>query len=251
MWTKEVHMKKKDLQIDGQLCFDMSINADYYVVQANELIEGKQNLKLNSAKIMRALIMQIKPDGEELKSYVISIPELSKLLGVGADNLYRNIDNISTDLLTNHVVIKDPQQEKFLKLQWVTACAYEKGAGFAVKINPLLKPFLLNLKDNYSQYQLTNVLTMKSIYAIRIFELLIRQQSLKYVPKAGTYVMLTIKQIRTACSCEEKYEKISQFKAKVLDVAVKEITRTTTYKISYECIKHGRSIVAVRFFIAA
>ena len=79
--------KKKELELEGQLCFDMNTNSEHYVVQANELIEGKQNLKLNSAKIMRTLIMQIKPDDDELKSYVIGIPELSKLLNIGPENL--------------------------------------------------------------------------------------------------------------------------------------------------------------------
>ena len=79
--------KKKVNQIAGQLCFDMNMNSENYVVQANELIAGKQSLKLNSAKIMRALIMQIKPNDDELKSYVIRIQELSKLLDIGPENL--------------------------------------------------------------------------------------------------------------------------------------------------------------------
>ena len=58
--------KKKDYQLNGQLCFDFNTNTEHYVVQSNELLEGKQNLKLNSAKIVRALIMQIKPDDEVL-----------------------------------------------------------------------------------------------------------------------------------------------------------------------------------------
>lgn len=70
--------KKKDYQLNGQLCFDFNTNTEHYVVQSNELLEGKQNLKLNSAKIVRALIMQIKPDDEELKSYFISVQELAK-----------------------------------------------------------------------------------------------------------------------------------------------------------------------------
>ena len=65
--------KKKDYQLEGQLCFDLNTNTEHYVVQSNELLEGKQNLKLNSAKIMRTLIMQIKPDDEELKSYLITV----------------------------------------------------------------------------------------------------------------------------------------------------------------------------------
>lgn len=241
--------KKKNLQIEGQLCFDMNTNAEHYVVQANELIEGKQNLKLNSAKIIRALIMQIKPDDDELKSYVVGIPELSKMLDIGAANLYRNIDNITDDIMTNHVAIKDQHQGKFIKIQWVTACAYEKGVGLVVKMNPLLKPFLLNLQEHYTQYQLENILAMKSIYAIRIYELIQKEQIMKYIPKTGTDIVLTVKQIREACDCESKFEKISQFKAKVLDVAVKEIQRTTTYEISYDCLKNGRAIEAIRFHV--
>ena len=38
--------KKKEIQIEGQLCFDMNTNSEHYVVQANELIVGKQKLKL-------------------------------------------------------------------------------------------------------------------------------------------------------------------------------------------------------------
>lgn len=242
-------MKKKDVQVEGQLCFDMNTNSEHYVVQANELISGKQNLKLNSAKIMRSLIMQIRPEDDELKSYVIRITALSKLLDIGAENLYRNIDSITDDIIKNHVAVKDQAQGKFIKIPWVTACAYEKGIGLAVKMNPLLKPFLLNLKEHYTQYQLENILAMKSVYAIRIYELIQKEQIMKFVPDAGAHIVLTIKEIREACDCECKYEKISQFKAKVIDVAVKEIQRTTMYKITYDCLKNGRSIDAIRFHI--
>lgn len=241
--------RRKETQIEGQLCFDMNTNAEHYVVQSNELIEGKQSLKLNSAKIMRALIMQIKPEDDELKSYVIGIPELSKMLDIGAENLYRNIDSITDDILKNHVAIKDREQGKFIKIQWVTACAYEKGVGLAVKMNPLLKPFLLNLKDHYTQYQLENILAMKSVYAIRVYELLQKETIMKFLPKEGTHIVMTVKQIREACDCEDKFEKISQFKEKVIDVAIKEIERTTSYKVDCNYKKEGRTITAVDFFI--
>lgn len=241
--------RKKTLQIEGQLCFDFNTNIENYVVQANELIEGKQNLKLNSAKIMRSLIMQIKPDDDELKSYIISIADLSKMLDVAPANLYRDIDSITDDILKNHVAIKDRANGKFIKIQWVTACAYEKGVGLAVKMNPLLKPFLLNLQEHYTQYQLENILAMKSIYAIRVYELLQKEQIMRFMPKEGAYIVLTVKEIRKACDCENKFEKISQFKTRVLDMAVREIYRTTTYKIDYECIKNGRIIKAIKFHI--
>ena len=243
-------MSKKEYQtITGQICLNMNINVHNYVVQANKLISGKQNLKLNSAKILRTLIMQITPQDDEFKSYCISIPRLSKLLGISTDNLYRDMDSITDDILSNPVSIKDHELGEFVKIPWVTVCAYKKGIGFIAQMNPLLKPFLLNLQEKYTQYQLDSILAMKSVYAIRIFELIMKESIMKYIPKEGTSILLTIQEIREACSCEDKFERISNFKEKVLDVAVKEIERTTMYTLSYDCVKSGRHIYAVRFFI--
>ena len=87
--------------IDGQLSFDFSLDKDNYVVQANDLIGGKQALKLNSAKLIRAAIMQIVPEDDELKPYVVSIKEIAELLGVSESNLYRDIDDITDDIIKN------------------------------------------------------------------------------------------------------------------------------------------------------
>lgn len=241
--------KRKFEKIEGQLCLDLNTNTRNYVVQANELISGKQNLKLNSAKILRTLIMQIAPQDDEFKSYCISISSLSELLGISADNLYRDIDDITDDILSNPVSIRDHQLGKFVKIPWVTICAYEKGVGFVAKMNPLLKPFLLNLQEKYTQYQLDSILAMKSVYAIRIYELIMKESIIKFMPKEGTSILLTLQEIREACSCENKFERISNFKEKVLDVAVKEIMRTTLYTLHYDCVKKGRNIYAIRFYI--
>lgn len=241
--------KNTDMMIEGQISFDLNTDSQQYVVQANQLIEGKQSLKLNSAKIMRILIMQIKPDDDDFKTYRIKIADLAKLLGVTSAALYRDIDSITNDIMTNHVTVKDPNENRFIKIGWVTTCGYDSKTGLAVKMNPLLRPFLLNLKMQYTQYQLENILSMRSIYGLRIFEMLEKENMLKFLPKEGTTIDLTIQEIREACDCEDKYEKISQFRARVLDIAVKEIQRTSVYDISYVPLKNGRSIEAVRFHI--
>ena len=163
--------------------------------------------------------------------------------------MYRDIDILTNDILTNYVTIRDSSKTGFVKIPWVTACAYHSSKGLSVMLNPLLKPYLLGLKDHYTQYQLDCILRMRSTYALRIFELLEKENMLKFLPKEGITVDLTIQEIREACDCEEKYQKISQFRLRVLDVAVKEIQRTTTYEVSYSPIKNGRNIDAVRFQI--
>lgn len=242
-------MTNKKKQLSGQLCFDICTDTSKYIAQSNEILAGKQHLKLNSAKLLRILIMQIKPDDEEFKTYRVSIPELSKMLNIDASNLYKRVDEITEDLLRNHVSIRDLSRNKFIKFPWMTACAYDRDTGFAARLNPELKPFLLGLKERYTQYQLENVLTMKSVYGIRIFELLMKDQIMKFLPREGTDITLTVQEIREACDCETKFKQISQFREKVLDISMREINRTTVYDVGYEPVKKGRTIVAIKFHI--
>ena len=72
-------MARGKKQVEGQLSFNFSLDTGNYVVQANDLIGGKQSLKLNSAKLVRAAIMQIIPEDEVLKPYIITIKELSEI----------------------------------------------------------------------------------------------------------------------------------------------------------------------------
>ena len=81
------------------------MDARNYVCQANTLVGGKQALKLNSAKLIRAAIMQVVKGDEELKPYIITIKDLSELLGVPASNIYRDIENITDDIIRNLFIL--------------------------------------------------------------------------------------------------------------------------------------------------
>ena len=137
---------------DGQALLPINTNDERYVAQANEFVEGRQNLKLNSAKIMRAVIMQINADDDDINGYTITIPELAAMLGIQPSNLYHEIDNITNDITSKAVEIKDRKSEKFVKFPWVKKCAYDPKVGLNVALNDEIKPFVLNLKSR-AHYQ--------------------------------------------------------------------------------------------------
>ena len=254
--------KKNDFQIDGQLTFDFCIEPSYQVVQANKLIGGKQMLKLNSAKIIRAAIMQIKPKDQEVKPYAVSITELAQLLGIPKNDLYRDVKGIAQDIFANPIYIKnDDKTGEFFAIPWVQLCGYQPDVGFVIQLNSVLKPWLLNLKEHYTQYPLENILAMKSVYAIRIFELLQEKHIGKQIPLEGVDIEISVREIRECCGLEEeidkkgnvvrqkKYEKFSHFRSRVLDTAVNEINRieSSNYHVSYKCIKTGRTVTSILF----
>lgn len=245
--------KKKEEQMDGQLnLWDFCLDSSNYVVQANRLISGKQGLKLNSAKLIRAAIMQIKPEDTEFKPYIIKIKEFADLLNVDPSNVYKSAEELTDDILRNPVYISETESgevKKFVKIPWVQFCEYSATQGIAIQLNERLKPFLIGLKEHYSQYSLDTVLSMKSIYAIRIYEL-IQSKIMFDKMKRNHTVTLTIEEIRESCDCQDKYERFSSFRSRVLDVAINEINASlfiSEYK--YDLIKTGREFTAVKFHI--
>lgn len=238
--------------LDGQLSFDFCLDTRNYVVQANNLIGGKQALKLNSAKLIRSAIMQVVRDDEELKPYIITVKELADLLGVSASNVYRDVEEITDDIIKNPVYVKEEivgKSIKWIKIPWVSKCEYNSDIGVAIKLNEELKPFLINLKEHYTQYTLQEVLTMKSVYAIRIFEMLQSKIMSRMLPKDGTDIEISVQEIRECCDCEDKYPAFGNLKDKVIDKAVSEINRVTMFRVDYSYRKKSRTVVAIIFHV--
>lgn len=245
-------MANENTQIDGQLTFDFCLDATNYVCQANAILGGKQALKLNSAKLVRAAIMQIVREDTELKPYIITIPELSKLLNIPKNNLYRDAEDVVDDLIRNPLYIRQEQGKelRWVKIPWVSRCEYNSKFGLYIKLNDELKPFLLNLKQNYTQYQLEEILCMKSTYTIRLYELLQERILTKTLPKEGKNIVLSLQEIRECCGCESKaYTKFPNLKARVIEPAINEINNKTVYKISYTYVKKGRAVIGINFHI--
>ena len=88
---------------------------------------------------------------------------------------------------------------------------------------------------------------MKSVYAIRIFELLQSKVMSKLLPKEGAHIIIPVQEIRECCDCVDKLKQFAHFRSKVLDTAKSEIERVTSYRIEYSYVKQGRSVTAIDF----
>ena len=249
-------MARGNKQIEGQLSFDFCLDTRNYVCQANSLVGGKQALKLNSAKLIRAAIMQIAKEDKELKPYIITISELAKLLNVPKSNIYRDIDSITDDILNNPVYVREEtcnrgnKKVRWIKMPWVTRCEYHSDVGIALKLNDELRTLLLNLQDHYTQYALDEILVMKSVYAIRLYELLQSKIMSRVIPKAGTNIELSIETIKESCGCEGKsYNIFSNLRNRVIDIGVKEINKKTLFTVSYDYVKKGKTVIGLIFHI--
>ena len=71
----------------------------------------------------------------------------------------------------------------------------------------------------------------------------------KILPKNGVDIIIPVQELRECCGCEDKYPAFGSFKKKVIDMAVSEINRVTSYVVTFDYLKTGRSVTSIRFHV--
>lgn len=229
---------------------EMCLTVENQVVMSNDLIKGKSNLSLNELKLLRLTIMQVIAEDKDLMTYQVKIMELARMLEISRQNLYTEVMEMCKHLMQEIVYIGDGNpKHKWEMFQWCSRCRYENGV-ITIKLHDDLKPYLIELKKHYTQYVLQDILMLKTVYAVRIYELIREEMKNQkvYADKIAE-VLLDLETIRKATNTEDKYEKISMFRARVLNSAVGEINEKLGYYVTYEPVKHSRKIVSFRFKI--
>ena len=215
-----------------------------YVVKSNFLVEARYRLSLQESQIILWLLTQIRPDDEDFKPHILDISELAKLTGVRIDGKYDELRRITKRLMQRVLEIYEPEKDVYIQVAWLSSVRYEGKRGrVLLKFDPELKPYLLQLKSHFTKIDLVDTMKLKSIHAIRIFELLLQYFN---IGKRK----ITIEELRQYCGVEKhEYKNYFDLKSYVINRAKTEINAKTDYEIDYVEIKESRKVVAIDWTI--
>ncbi len=187
------------------------------------------------------MISKIKPDTEDFETYDFDLKELCKICGIETHGQnYQNFKNSIESLASKVFWIETEDTER--TCHWIEkAIIHKNDTRVSIRFDKDLKPYLLQLRNNFTIYQLENILLMKSKYSIRLYELL---KSYLYYGEYIADLETLKKQLQSA-----GYKRFNNFRLYVLEVATKEINQFTDLKVSYEPIREGRSVSYIRFYI--
>jgi len=226
---------------------DLKDSKNYLVVKSNKLIEAKYKLSLNEQRLIHTLISKIKSDDEEFKEYYIKVTELKDLFDLEDTTYYSKIKKITENLLGKTLSIQE--EDGLLQINWISSAKYLDTRGVVkLKFDPDLKPYLLQLKNYFTAYGLDNILKLKSIYAIRLYEILLKEYC--YYRKTRISFIFNLKELKELLGLDAKqYSQIISFKKDILDIAERELKEKSDFYFEYKTIKTGRAITDIAFFV--
>jgi len=150
------------------------------VRQSNKLVEARYSLTLNEQRVILSLISMIHPKDKDFQYYELDITQLTKLMGIDPKHATRDVENVifSVQLrATTRKAILYGCPTRY-GIDWLSAVK-KVGNKIQLRFDPSLKPYLLQLKKQFTQFQLEIIVQFKSAYTIRIYALLKQYVSLK------------------------------------------------------------------------
>lgn len=218
------------------------------VVQDNKLVQ-QTNWTLNEIplKIFKVLVSCINTSNQNEHDIItITKKELMSIVGTGKN--YSFLETQLKSLLDEKLVVGTEESRIYLSIidsvEWFIHQDIVK-----VRFSPTIMPFLVELKNNFLQYDVTVVKELNSKYSLIIYEYLLSRERHER-NKHRTY-RIDIKELRRLTDTIDKYSRILDFEKRVLIAAKEEInnTRGLEFLMDYSKVKVGRRITAIDFRI--
>ena len=129
-----------------------------------------------------------------------------------------------------------------------------------IRFSPEIMPYLINLKKNFTQHALSDISELNSKHSIILYRWLSMNynQYEHYSYKGGRREeqveayrnpSISIRELREMTDTINDYKRFTHFETRVLKEPLEEINEHTSFNVSYDKIKKGRSIDSIVFHI--
>lgn len=129
-----------------------------------------------------------------------------------------------------------------------------------IRFNQDIIPYLIELKQNFTQYALSDVMELNSKYSIILYKWLCMyyNQYEHYSTNGGRRngqleayrnPLVSVQELRVLTDTVSDYKRFTHFETWILKKPLEEINAHTHFNVSYEKIKKGRSIDSIQFHV--
>ena len=235
------------------------------VVEHNSLITSIAKMDRTPLKMFELAVSLIDTENPPKDQTVyLSKQELFAFFNVDDSNKHSRFKEAIEKMQKQAFFKIKKAKEKGYEFESIVPIPYVKWADYhdevTIRFSPEIMPYLINLKTNFTQHALSEISELNSKYAIILYRWLSMNynQYEHYSVKGGRREeqvesyrnpIITIRELRDTTDTVSEYKKFTDFERRVLKDPIKEITNHTSFNVTYEKVKKGRSIESIVFHI--
>lgn len=216
------------------------------VVKSNQLIQNARfSLSAQQQKIVLYIISKIEPFDDDFKLYQFKITDFCQVCGIEPKgNIYSLLKTQIKNISDKSLWIENEQGVETL-CRWIKKPYIDKRSGtMQIQLDEDLKPYLLQIKEKFTEYELIYTLNFKSKYSIRLYEYL---KSIHYDKLKPYNTTIEIEEFQRML--DSTYTNFKDFHARVLKPTYKEINQYSDMNFEYELIKSKKTVTHIKIAI--
>lgn len=218
------------------------------VVKSNKLVQALQTLSLTETRLLQLAIVDARETGQGLSTdepLELNATRYAQAFNVSPDAAYLALIEAEDSLFKRKFTITN-EDGTLTKSRWIQDANYRKGEGrILVTLTRVVIEHVTKIdgfEQYFTSYHLKKTSDFKSVYAVRLYELLMQWKSVGKTP------IFELNKFRNQLGIGvNEYTRMEAFKRRVLDIAIDQINESSDITVEYEQHKKGRSISGFSF----
>lgn len=214
-----------------------------WIVMQNTITQAFKEMSIDEKRLIISASPLVRlNEATEKTAIEILASDFAGFAGIDEKSAYKQMRSASKKLMKRTFVYND-KNEVETEVQWVIRSKYQNGyvtVFFTDEVIELLKIF--DSLNPYTKYLKEDILSLKLTYSIDLYHL-----AKKYQGMGGFTV--TLDEYRKELGTPKSYKRINNLKDNAVDSPIKEINAKTDINISYENVKRGKEVVALKFTV--
>lgn len=235
----------------------MNLGIDFMgnlIVKDNALVEASHKLSEVEQRLILLAILKAREVGntvEQLKGkeLIIHADDYVKTFDINRQMAYKALKKAVMNLYRaewGYRFINDKGNKVVRYERFTQSAMYIEGEGVvSFRFADAIIPMLVELEKRFTSYEIEQVAQLSSQYAMRLYEFFVQMMD-KKTGKGWLDISLDDLRFRFGLLPTE-YQRMDNFKRKILDYSVAEINRNTDLSVAYEQHKRGRVITGFTF----
>ncbi|AVH75857.1 RepB family plasmid replication initiator protein [Weissella koreensis] len=235
------------------------------VVEHNSLITSIAKMDKTPLKMFELAVSLIDTENPpEDQTVYLSKRELFAFFQVDDSNKHSRFKEAVEKMQKQAFFQIKKEQDKGFKFISIVPIPYVEWTDYndevKIEFHREIMPYLINLKNNFTQHALSDIAELNSKYAIILYRWLSMNynQYEHYSVKGGRREEqvesyrnpeISMRDLRQMTDTIDEYKRFDHFEKRVLNEPLSEVTKHTTFNVTYEKLKKGRSIDSIVFHI--
>ena len=230
---------------------ELDSDKDRHVSMSNKINRSAHGLDLRPKQVMMTAISKMdsrmpKTPQNDVGVIRISAAEFAAAWDLDIKNAYTELKAGCRKLLKSYLTLYDTDLDgrsvDEANYPWIIKAVYKKGEGWAeVRLNPELLTNFAGINKDFTRYRLSNARKIRSKYSWRLFE------RLEQFKDSGIWRVSIEEFWHIMEASEIQRSNFAQLRQKVIEPAIKELSKKDHWEITYQAKKRGRRIDQIEF----